>query len=68
MTFKSGEYTGEKYSDGSMRIWKSGILVGEFYVSVSANNKGWFFGQNNFKNLCKAIEENCHPCKGGMDE
>ena len=68
MKFKYGSYTGEKYSDGSLRIWKDGRLVGELYISVSQNMPRYCFTQKHFENLCAAIEANCQPYKGGYDD
>ena len=61
MKYKSGEYSGEKYSDGSLRIWKAGKLIGELYFSVSSNAKHHHFTKKNFESICSAIENSCRP-------
>ena len=67
MMFKSGEYSGEKFTDGSLRIYKNGKVVCEVYVGVSMDNAP--FGTLEFSGLCKAIEKYCHPyMKGAKNE
>ena len=63
MKYKSGAYSGEKYADGSMWIWKNGKLICEFYISVSAGNKDYHFTLKNFESICTANEKNCNPFK-----
>lgn len=62
MNFKYKNYTGERYSDGSLRIWKDGLLVCEFYISISPKEKRQFVNKN-FKALVECIENNCCPYK-----
>ena len=66
MKFKSGSYTGEKYSDGSLRIWKDKKIVCEFYVCVSSDKEP--FERKQFESLVRAIEKNCKPYGGMKDE
>ena len=64
MTFKHKNYTGEKYSDGSLRVWKDGLLVCEFYVSICPEDRK-SFANKQFKALVECIEKNCCPYKKG---
>lgn len=65
MKFKSGKYTGEKFTDGSLRIYRNGKIVCEFYVSVSTDAVR--FGKKEFDSLCRSIEKNCHPYARGAN-
>lgn len=60
--FKNGAYTGERYSDGSIRIWKNKCLVAEIYIPCKKmRGKLKEFGASEFASLTRCIEKNCKP-------
>lgn len=67
MKYKCGDYTGEKFTDGSLRIYKNNRVVCEVYIHCFAQNS-LSFNQKNFESLCRAIEKNCSPYKGGIED